>query len=411
MAYRRSMKKGLKIVGLAVAALLVLVGGLLAFVALRGIPKYEPGAVQLKVVVTPERVARGHKLSNLLCAECHMDPTTRKLTGKRMSEAPDEFGPIFSRNITRDVEHGVGGWSDGELAYLLRTGIARTGQYIPPYMAKLPHLADEDLHSIIAYLRSDDPQVAAAAIDPPGVTQPSFMTKLLSHVAFRPLPYPTEPIPLPNERDELSFGRYLVTNLDCWTCHSEDFKTLNVLEPEKTPGFLGGGNPVLDLSHRVVPTANITFDEETGIGRWSKADFIRAMRSGVRPDGRPILFPMGVTPELTDAELSAIYAYLASVPKIRNAVARAKPPVPAGEHGKQLYYRYGCYGCHGDDGIGIADLRKASEHYPTDAALIAWIKNAPAIKPGTRMPKWEGIIKDEELPPLAAYVRKLGAKK
>jgi mono/diheme cytochrome c family protein len=406
------MRKALKIVALLLAVILVLAGCFLAYVALRGIPKYEPGKVQLKVEPTPERIARGRKLSNLLCASCHMDPSTLKLTGKHMEDAPDEFGPIFSRNITRDPEHGIGRWSDGEIAYLLRTGIGRDGQYIPPYMAKLPHLADEDLHSIIAYLRSDDPRVAAVAADPPGVTQPSFLTKLLSNVAFTPLPYPEKPIALPNERDELSFGRYLVVNLDCWPCHSPDFKTMNALEPEKTPGFLSGGNPMLDLSHRVVPSANITFDEETGIGRWSKQDFTRAMRDGVRPDGRPILYPMGVTPELTDAELSAMYAYLKSMPKIRNAVARAKPPVPQGSSpGKQLYYRYGCYGCHGDDGIGIADLRKANEHYPTDEALIAWIENAPAIKPGTAMPKWEGIIKDEELAPLAAYVRSLGNKK
>jgi mono/diheme cytochrome c family protein len=405
------MRTALKIIALGLAALLVLAGGFLAYVAVRGIPKYEPGKVQLKVELTPERVARGRKFVTLLCAECHMDPTTRQLTGKHMADAPAEFGPIFSRNITRDRKHGIGGWSDGELAYLLRTGVARDGQYIPPYMAKLPHLADEDLHSIIAFLRSDDPLVAAAAKDPPGVTQPSFLTKLLSNVAFKPLPYPHEAIPRPNESDELSLGRYFVINLDCWTCHSPDFKTMNTLEPEKTPGFLSGGNPMLDLSQRVVPTANITFDEETGIGRWSKADFIRAMRDGVRPDGRPILYPMGVMPELSDSELSAMYAYLASAPKIRNAVPRAKPPAPAGgDRGKQLYYRYGCYGCHGDNGIGIADLRKTNEHYPSDEALIAWIKNAPAIKPGTRMPKWEGIIKEEELPPLAAYVRTLGAK-
>jgi mono/diheme cytochrome c family protein len=403
--------KLLKIVGAVLVALVGLVAAFLGYVAVRGIPNYEPGKVELKVELTPERIARGNKWATLLCAECHMDPVTHKLTGKRMLDAPDEFGPIFSRNITRDREHGIGSWTDGELAYLLRTGITRDGRYIPPYMAKLPHLADEDLHGIIAFLRSDDPRVAPVAKDAPGVTQPSFLTKLLSHFAFKPLPYPERSIALPDARDERSYGRYLVVNLECWTCHSPDFKTMNTLEPEKTPGFLSGGNPMLDLSHRVVPSANITFDQETGIGRWSKADFIRALRDGVRPDGSPILYPMGVAPELSDAELSAMYTYLKSVPKIRNAVARAKPPAQTGDPGKQLYYRYGCYGCHGDNGIGNADLTKASEHYPSDEALIAWIRNAPAVKPGTRMPKWEGIIKDEELPPLAAYVRKLGMKK
>lgn len=402
------MKKVLKVVGLALAALIVVVGAFLAYVAVRGIPSYPPGAIQLKVEVTPARIERGRKIVKVLCAECHLDPTTRQLTGKRMEDAPDEFGPIYSRNITMDREHGIGKWSDGELAYLLRTGVTRDGRYIPPYMAKLPHLADEDLHAIIAFLRSGDPLVAPVAKDPPGVTQPSFVTKLLSHVAFKPLPYPDKPIALPDPNDELALGRYLVINYECWTCHSPDFKTMNTMEPEKTPGFLSGGNPMLDFAHRTIPSANITFDEQTGIGRWSQADFARALRDGVRPDGKPILYPMGVMPELDERELSAMYAYLQSAPKIRNAVARAKPPVPSGGPGQQLSYKYGCHGCHGDNGIGVADLRRATEHYPSDEALVAWIRNAPAIKPGTRMPKWEGVIKDDELVHLARYVRTLG---
>ena len=404
------MKKALKILAIALGALVVVLGLFLGYVAVRGIPSYQPGSVQLKVEVTAERIARGRKFAALLCAECHIDPTTRQLTGKRMEDAPDEFGPIYSRNITRDPKFGIGSWSDGELAYLLRTGIARDGRYIPPYMAKLPHLADEDLHSIIAFLRSDDALVAPVAKKPPGVTEPSFLTKVLSNLVFKPLPYPDKPIALPDPSDELALGRYLVVNLDCWTCHSPDFKTMNTMEPEKTPGFLSGGNPMLDFAHRTLPSANITFDEQTGIGRWSKADFVRAMRDGVRPDGRPILYPMGVSPELDERELSAMYAYLQSAPKIRNAVARAKPPAPQGDPGKQLYYRFGCHGCHGDNGVGMADLRRASEHYPSEEALSAWIRNAPAIKPGTRMPRWEGVIKEDELALLARYVRTLGVR-
>lgn len=405
------MRKAFKIAIFVLAGVATLVGAFVAFVAIRGIPHYQPERVELAVESTPERVARGHKLAKLLCVGCHLDPSTRQLTGKFMADAPPEFGHIFSRNITRDPEHGIGSWSDAEIAVLLRTGIARDGRYIPPYMSKLPHLADEDLFSIIAFLRSDDPLVAPVPRDPPGQSEPSFLTKLLSNLVFKPLPFPQKAIPLPPESNQVAYGRYLVFNLDCWTCHSADFKTMNVMEPEKTPGYLGGGNLLLDLDHRVVRSANITFDAETGIGRWSKEDFVRAMRQGVRPDHRPVLYPMMPMPDLSDSDLSAIYAYLKTVPKLYHAVERAAPPKIAGEdQGKKLYYRYGCYGCHGDDGVGIADLRQAAVHFPTDAALIQWIRNAPSIKPGTTMPKWEGIIKDEEFPLLAAYVKKLGAR-
>ena len=396
--------------GIFVVLFVVVAGSYAAFVAIKGIPTYAPGNVQLEIDPTPERLARGEKFVRLLCADCHLDPVTRKLTGKHMIDAPPEFGPIFSKNITRHADKGIGGWTDGQLAYLIRTGISRDGSYIPPYMAKLPHLSDEDMASILSFLRSDNPLVAPEAVDPPGKTQPSFLTKILSRVAFGPLAYPDHPVTAPPESDRVAYGRYLVVNLECWTCHSADFKTMNVLEPEKTPGYMGGGNELKDLGGRSVPSANLTADEQTGIGRWSEADFARAVRGGVRPDGRPVLFPMGPLPELTDQDLAAMFAYLRTVPKIANPVKRAEPPAMEGSAGKKLYYRYGCYGCHGDNGVGTADLRKSREHYPTDDAVTAWIKNAPAIKPGTRMPQWEGVIPEAEYPPLVAYVRELGDK-
>ena len=64
-------------------------------------------------------------------------------------DAPKEFGEIYAPNITKDTQYGIGGWTDAEIMYLLRTGIKRDGSYVPPYMAKLPMLSDEDMASII----------------------------------------------------------------------------------------------------------------------------------------------------------------------------------------------------------------------------------------------------------------------
>jgi mono/diheme cytochrome c family protein len=402
------MKKWLKRIGIAVGVVALAFGGFLLYVQITGIPKYPPGHIDLKVEATPERVARGKKFATLLCSQCHMDPNTLKLTGKRMEDAPPEFGPIFSRNITRHPQKGIGSWTDGELAYLLRTGVRRDGQYLPPYMVKLPHLSDEDLQSIIAFLRSDDPLVAAADVDPPGTTQPSFLTKLLSHVAFKALPYPTEKKAPPDASDKVAFGRYLVAGLDCFACHSADFKTMNVFEPEKSKGYLGGGNMLGDLHGGTIRSANLTPDDETGIGKWSEADFRRAVQKGFRPDNKVIRYPMAPMPEITDDEANAIYAYLRTVPKIHNAVPRIEDTVADADQGKQCYYKYGCVSCHGTAGIGLADLRHAVEHYPTDDQLKAWIKNAPSIKPGTKMPCWDGVIAEADYPPIIAYVKTLG---
>ena len=396
--------------GYLLLAVVVAAAALVAYVAISGVPKYPPGRIERRVEITPEKLERGRKFASLSCVNCHEEPTTGKLTGKRLLDVPTQFGVVFSKNITKDPVHGIGAWTDGELIYFLRTGIHRTGQYVPPYMPKFPLLSDDDLESVVAFLRSDDPGVAAAPEDPPGRSRPSLLTKILSHTVFKPLPFPRERIPTASPADRVAYGRYLSSSLGCFTCHSADFKTMNELEPEKSEGFFGGGNAMLDQSGETVTTPNITFDEATGIGRWSEEDFDRALRTGVRPDRRVLYYPMVPLPELTREDTAALYAYLATVPKRVHAVPRpARRPVAAdASEGKKLYYKYGCPSCHGDHGVGIGDLRKAAVHYPTDTQLVAWIKNPSSFKPGTKMPTWEGVIPEGDYPALVAYVKELG---
>lgn len=403
------MKKALKFLGYLVLIVIVSAGIFAAYVAVSGIPTYSPGRVRLKVDVTPAKVERGRKYASLLCMNCHLDPATGKLTGKRLTDTPASFGEAYSKNITRDKQYGIGAWSDGELAYLLRTGIARTGRYAPPWMPKYPHMSDEDLESIIAFLRSDDPVTAPAAVNPPGVSKPSFLTKLLTHLIFKPLPYPKGPIATPLVTDKVAYGRYLSVNLGCFECHSANFRTNNELKPEKSAGYLGGGNELRDESGQIVRSANLTPDS-TGLAQWSEADFTRAVRTGIRPDHTVLRYPMSPMPELTDADTSAIYEYLRTVPRIHNLVPRAEAPVLAAgtNQGKALYYRYGCNSCHGDNGAGVGDLRRATQDFPTDAQLEAFIRHAPSFKRDSKMPAWDGIIRESDYAPLMAYVRELG---
>jgi mono/diheme cytochrome c family protein len=407
------MRKTLRILGLLLLGVIVAAGAFAAYVAATGIPKYPPGRIDRRVEITPEKVEHGRKIASVSCFNCHQNPTTRQLTGKQLDDAPKQFGPIFSKNITKDPTHGIGTWTDGELIYLLRTGVDRHGQYLPPYMPKLPLMSDDDLESVIAFLRSDDPLVAPVAVDPPGVTRPSFLTKALSHTVFKPLPFPRERIGMPSPSDRLAYGRYLSSSIGCYGCHSADFKTMDELEPEKTKGYYGGGNALLDQRGEIVRTANLTFDDATGIGKWSEEDFDRALRFGVRPDRTVILYPMVPMPEFSREDTAALYAYLKTVPKRVHAVSRSARAAVAADasEGKKLYYRYGCPACHGDNGVGIGDLRKAAEHYPTDAQLVAWIKNPSSFKPGTKMPTWDGVIAETEYPALIAYVKELGAGK
>ncbi len=402
------VKKAFKWIGIVLGALFALVGGYLGYVAVSGIPHYPVRTIDLHVEATPARVARGKKLVLNLCADCHKNPETRQLTGKTMADAPPEFGFLHSKNITNHLTKGIGGRTDGELAFLLRTGIRWDGQYIPPYMARLPNMGDEDIASIIAFLRSGDDLVRASDADAE-LTRPSFLVKFLSHVAFFPTPYPSAPIAIPAVTDKVAYGKYVVEALECYACHSKDFKTMNELEPEKSEGYLGGGNMLRQMNGTPIYSSNLTSDDETGIGNWSVDEFKRTLRDGFRKDGSLVRYPMTRMAELTDEETDAIYAYLRSVPKLHNPKIQtpADPPSADTSRGAQIYHRYGCYTCHGETGIAYGDLRPAKLKYPTNEALIAFLKDPSAAVPGTRMPRWDGVIKEEEYAPLCDYVRKL----
>jgi len=323
------MKRTLKIVGLFLGLLAGVAGIAAAYISLRGLPNYNadipPNVASLQAPKDSLHIARGAKIATLLCNECHKEAETGRLTGKIMSDLPKEFGMVASMNITHDATHGIGNWTDGELYYFLRTGIHTDGRWSPPYMPKFPLMADDDLLSIIAWLRSDAPALTADPREYPP-NQPNFLVKFLGYVAFFPPPMPNQPIVAPDATNKVAFGKYIANSLcACYACHSADFKKMDMLTPEKSAGFYGGGNPMLNYSGETVSSANLTFDKETGIGNWTRSQFIEAVRYSKNPKGGPLYYPMFPHVTLTDAEVSAVFDYLQTIPTIRNKVERYVP--------------------------------------------------------------------------------------
>jgi mono/diheme cytochrome c family protein len=97
-------------------------------------------------------------------------------------------------------------------------------------------------------------------------------------------------------------GWYLTKAAGCIGCHTEERK-------DAVP-FAGGR--ALRTPFGTFYGPNITPHREAGIGRWSEADFIRAMRSGVRPDGAPYYpaFPYPSYTKIADNDLCDMWAYL-----------------------------------------------------------------------------------------------------
>ncbi|MBU2996279.1 cytochrome c [Cellulophaga baltica] len=313
------MKKVLKLIGIWLLAIIVIVGAVLLYISIDGIPTYEVEKIEYQAISTPEAIERGEKLTVMLCATCHMNAETRKLSGLKMVDAPPEFGEVYAPNITQDKKYGIASWSDAELLYLLRTGIKRDGLYSPPYMMKLPNMADEDINAIIAFLKSDHSMVTADAT-PDVPTKPSLLTKILCRVSFKPFPMPIQKIKLPSSEDKVALGKYLAHNLDCFSCHSADFKTVDYLDPTLSEGYFGGGNKPLDLNGNVVLSSNLTPDKETGIGTWTTDKFIKAVKYGIIDNEKALKYPMIPYSQLTDDEASAIFEYLKTIPEITNKV-------------------------------------------------------------------------------------------
>jgi len=314
------MKKALKIVGFIALGIIAIIGLGAGYVQMKGIPTYQVEAPELEVQGDSAMVAEGKRLATMVCNHCHMSKN-QKLEGNFVEKGT--FGEIYAPNITQHPEHGIGQYTDGELAYLLRTGVKKNGQYTPPYMPKFPHLSDRDLHSIIAFLRSDEPEVQPSETVQPA-PKPSFLVKLLCNVAFKPLPYSEEMIQAPPMHDKVAYGKYLVTaKVECYSCHSASFTTVDVMNPENSEGYFGGGNIFHNPEDGTpIKSANITLHQETGIGNWTEEEFIQAVRFGRLPNGNMARWPMLPYSEMTEEEASAIWAYLQTIPAVENEVER-----------------------------------------------------------------------------------------
>lgn len=121
-------------------------------------------------------------------------------------------------------------------------------------------------------------------------------------------------------------GRYLVEVLGaCGNCHTRKGPTGDLPGQHLAGGF---GLEEEMLGTWVAP--NITPDPETGIGRWTDAELIRAIREGRGRDGKTLGPPMpfGLYRRLADNDVKAMVAYLRTVPPVRHAVPRSQYKIP-----------------------------------------------------------------------------------
>ena len=151
--------------------------------------------------------------------------------------------------------------------------------------------------------------------------------------------------------DPVARGKYLVTVTACGECHTPMKNGDHGPEPDKTRLLSGHPSSMEMPDHEPVEgpwswagastntaylgpwgtsyAANITSDANTGIGAWTEATFIEAMRTGRHwLKDRPIMPPMPwhAYAQMTDEDLRAIFAYLQTVPPVENRVPVYRVP-------------------------------------------------------------------------------------
>ncbi|MBS0518738.1 MAG: c-type cytochrome [Proteobacteria bacterium] len=138
-------------------------------------------------------------------------------------------------------------------------------------------------------------------------------------VAWRPALAPIEP-PSPSSFPSglVEKGQALASAGRCIDCHTV------------RGGPTGAGGVAFERMLGIVFSTNITPDADTGIGRWSRAAFARALREGISRDGSHLfpVFPFVHFTMLSDGDIDALYAYLMTLPPVKAVAPSDSIPFP-----------------------------------------------------------------------------------
>ena len=322
MSKRRGRKKFLKFLKyLFLFIIVMIIGGYIYFNFTY--PKTLP-APTVEIYPTQKRLERGNYLVNhvTLCLTCHSQrnwevfsgpiiPGTEGMGGQKFEEGIP--GTVYAGNITPS---GIGEWTNGEVLRAITTGVTKDNRVLFPVMPypEYHNLTMEDLYSIISYIRTLEPivhEVPVSSIDFP-------MNLIIKTIP----PESYKPITSLNESNSIEYGKYLVTIAACKNCHTpmENGKFNNDL------AFAGGTQ--YSVNRITVKSANITPDIETGIGRWTKDDFIKRFKQyentaiNIKPGEFNTPMPWILLAGMNTQDLSAIYDYLKTVPPVHHKVEK-----------------------------------------------------------------------------------------
>lgn len=328
------MKKVFKWLGIIIGVVLLLIFTGIGYIKM-ALPNVGD-APDLKVEISPERVERGKYLANCVtvCMDCHstrdwsqfagpLVAGTEGIGGERFDRTMGFPGIFYSKNITPT---GIGSWTDGEVYRAITAGVDKNNEPLFPVMPYHYYgkMADEDIYSIIAYVRSlpaKESSIPAREMD--------FPIDLI----MRTMPLKGTPSILPEPSDTKAYGQYLVNASGCRECHSKVDDKGQVL-----PGFEFGGGRAFEMPGGTLTTPNIT-SHATGLGYWSQQQFVakfKAYQDSTYQSPKidfmkeyNSIMPWMMYSNMKESDLAAIYEYLKTLKPIDNETTNWKPREPA----------------------------------------------------------------------------------
>lgn len=290
-------------------------------------PNVDP-APDLKVTATPERIERGSYLAHsvTLCIDCHSKrdwesyagppvPGTWGMGGEIFAREFGFPGIFYSKNITPSA---LRDWTDGEIYRTITSGVDRNGDALFPVMPYHLYsgLQDEDVYSIIAYLRTLAPienEIPERTVDFP------------FNFILRTIPVKKTPVEsIPPKSDPVAYGAYITHAAGCVECHTP-VKGGQLIREQ-----LFSGGREFEMPGGKVTSSNLTPDK-TGLGGWSADQFVDTFKQYQDSTWKSprlaitdpnTLMPWMMYSSMKEEDLRAVFAYLQSLQPVARTVQK-----------------------------------------------------------------------------------------
>jgi len=278
----------IKWIGVILAGLFTLIFALLSVLGTVGTYKlfrsYNVPVPRITVDGTPEQIARGEHLADVLCATCHsLDGEFPMTGGKNMSEdAGMPLGDLYAPNITPAGD--IAEMSDAELFRLIRTGVNEEGRATTMTAVMGPRsLSDEDTLAVIAFLRQSS---AVEEEKPP--FKPTVLLAVFVGAGLIPLDVPSsiDVVSAPPKAATVEYGEYVAAYMDCRGCHGSN---LDGVVPPPYP-----------------PAPNI----RPLLSTWTKDQFASNVQGHVSAPKPGDIMVWKYLARLDEVEFEALYLYL-----------------------------------------------------------------------------------------------------